>query len=742
MSLTAEQKLTAEQMYALLPAVYRTRDAANGFPLQALFRVFAGQAAVVKDNIRQLYDDEFIETCARWVIPYIGDLVGASPIYEIGTASQSSRAEVANTIGYRRRKGTLLALEQVSTDVSGMPAKAVEFFKRLIVNDSMRHNRPKHAANVNLRHGRALDGLGSAFDTLSRTIDVRRIAPRLRAVADPDPVPLEIALHGGGKYNIPDVGIYLWRWKSNPVVDAPAFQLDARRFLFSPLGQNAPLFNLPPARESFSGLTTRLDVPQPISRREFHANKGLLYGTSLLLTPDGAPVPASQICCKDLSNWACTPKGKIAIDPVLGRIQFAPDFPAPGALRVNYCYGFPADIGGGPYSRLANLPSFSKDLFPFQQTVGPSETLASAVKAWNAATGLAQGVIYVPDFETYDIDLIGPNAIQVTAGRTLWIVAAKLGPVLGPVFHNSRVVLRGNIEIAGVGQLSMNGVWISGSVQVNDAATVRFTDCTLVPGLGLMNNGLPVHPGEPSIIAPTPGANITLSSSISGPLTVAEGGATHVCSSIIDASSRCAVAYSALDMLSEGADMVIQDSTVIGKVHVRTMTLASDTIFLARRAAKHDTWKAALWCSRKQDGCVRFCSLPGDAITPRRFRCLPGDPVQEAALRPQFITLQYGQPSYALLSGAVPVAVWTGADNGSQMGVYKMLEETEGVRNVQLRTPEFLPFNLEAGVFLEPSATVLIPAPPSYSYGMSIFQPCGDTVDDELWSIGVGAHLM
>ena len=84
--------LTAEQIYALLPAVYRTRDAAQGLPLEALIRVFAGQSSVIEDNIRQLYDDEFIETCARWVIPYIGDLVGASPIYEIGASAQSSRA--------------------------------------------------------------------------------------------------------------------------------------------------------------------------------------------------------------------------------------------------------------------------------------------------------------------------------------------------------------------------------------------------------------------------------------------------------------------------------------------------------------------------------------------------------------------------------------------------------------------------------------------------------------------------
>src|SRR3954467_13776908 len=98
--------LTAEQLYALLPATYRTRDVENGLPLQALIRVLSEQTAILEDNNLQLYDDEFVETCASWVIPYIGDLVGASPLYEIGAALHSRRAEVANTIGYRRRKGT------------------------------------------------------------------------------------------------------------------------------------------------------------------------------------------------------------------------------------------------------------------------------------------------------------------------------------------------------------------------------------------------------------------------------------------------------------------------------------------------------------------------------------------------------------------------------------------------------------------------------------------------------------
>jgi hypothetical protein len=90
----------------------------------------------------------------------------------------------------------------------------------------------------------------------------------------------------------------------------------------------------------------------------------------------------------------------------------------------------------------------------------------------------------------------------------------------------------------------------------------------------------------------------------------------------------------------------------------------------------------------------------------------------------------------------VPIAVWTGADNGSQMGVYHFAEETEAVRNVQLRVPEFLPFNLEAGIFLEPSATVTVPPVPSgYGYGLRL-DPCGDPLDDELLHVGVGAHLI
>src|SRR6516225_6590281 len=204
--------LDAESLYALLPTVYRTRDDASGGQLKALVAVMAAQLGIVEDNINQLYDDQFIETCAPWAIPYIAELIGYNSIYEIAAAATDRRAEVANTVGYRRRKGTLLAAEQLSTDLSGRAAVVVEEFSRLITTESMRHLQPGHDATVDLRDSTALSLLGTAFDGANRTIDVRRIAPRIRAAIDPDSTPLNVALHGGGHSNISGVAVHLWRW--------------------------------------------------------------------------------------------------------------------------------------------------------------------------------------------------------------------------------------------------------------------------------------------------------------------------------------------------------------------------------------------------------------------------------------------------------------------------------------------------------------------------------------------------
>ena len=761
--------LTVDQLYALLPAVYRTKDISNGQPLYALLSVIAAQGAILEENIQQLYDDQFIETCAPWVIPYIGDLVGSNTIYEIEGLSIGRRAEVANTIGYRRRKGTLLALEQVSMDVSGLPALAVEYFKRLITTESMRHIRPKHASFVDLRHGGQLERMGTPFDSLNYTVDVRRIAPRVRTVLSPDPTTLDINLHGPGRFNIPDVGIFLWRWKSFRIDKSPAFPVDALRYLFSPLGQEAPLFNALTPRDSFAGLTTRMDVPQPIHRREFSANIGQFYGENLSISVylDGAFVDTDRIACQKLgdcssADFSFIPSGMVAIDPASGRLQLATDLPTPQQVQVSYCYGFPAEIGGGTYNRAPNLPTFTANQFTQTWVIGhgptQTSTLEAAIAEWNTLPSGSEGLIVLPDYASYDIDLTGANTIALPAQSYLYILAAQL-PLAGRTdfsYTESCATLRGDIAVsadavsAGAnppqpGQLVLSGLWLSGSITIsNDAANVQLFDCTLVPGIALTRCGKPTQPGAPSIVCSAAEVNLCLIQCISGPIGAFDGGTTRICTSILDANSRCAVAYAGADLNSDGADLHIEDSTVIGKVWTRTMDLASNTIFLAR-LTRNDSWKAALWCSRRQAGCVRFCYLPAAAIVPQQFECLPPSPDQENAFRPQFILLRYGHPSYALLSGDTPMAIWTGADNGAEIGVYNPLQETQAVRNVQLRAGEYLPFGLEAGIFLVPSRPIVTVGPPAgygYTYPFSPpIDPCGQDEDD-LRFVGIGAALI
>ena len=737
--------LDAAALYALLPAVYRTRDAAGGGQLQALFAVMAAQSAVVEDDINQLYDDQFIETCAPWVIPYLADLIGYNSIYEVAVGGPGRRAEVANTIGYRQRKGTLLALEQVTADISGRATLAAERFRRLITTESMRLVEPGYDATVSMRDGRALDLLGTAFDVTNRTIDVRRIAPRARVVADPDTAPLDIALHGPGRSNIPDVAVHLWRWQSWTVTDATAVVVGGGRYRFSQLGHDMPIFSSPPARAAFTSLTTRADIPLPIGRRELAHHYG--PKASVLLTADGAPVDVSQVYGANLADrpggsWCAVAYGKIAIDPELGRIQYGPGITPPQLLEVSYNYGFPASMGGGGYDRSASLTQFDPGDAGYRAIVGSFPDLAGAIPSWTSFDDLpaavagwndwsdrqadAKGVIVLPGFESLTADLTGEAAVLLPAGSSLALVAGQPLPAIHPsevTWTTSRVTITGDIEVEGVagsasaGQFLINGIWLAGELQVNATGSViQVADSTLVPGLGLLPDGEPLSPGDSSILVTAQGASVSLNRVISGPVAAHPSGTTRICDSIIDATSPYYVAYGGEDLASAGADLHIEDSTVIGKVRTRTFILASGCIFHAR-LGRRDPWPAAVWASRQQAGCVRFCVLPFGSITPRRYRCLPPTAASEPALEPSFVTLRYGQPGYALLSGDVPMAIWTGADNGSQLGAYLQIRETEAVSNVQLRAPEYLPALLESGIFIHPARHAEPPVvPTAYGY--------------------------
>src|SRR5262249_47008421 len=87
------------------------------------------QAAIIRRSIDRMWEDQSIETCDDWLVPYIGDLLGTRLVSALDSRGQ--RLDVAKTIYFRRRKGTLAILEEIASSITGWDAKVVEFFRRL-----------------------------------------------------------------------------------------------------------------------------------------------------------------------------------------------------------------------------------------------------------------------------------------------------------------------------------------------------------------------------------------------------------------------------------------------------------------------------------------------------------------------------------------------------------------------------------------------------------------------------------
>jgi hypothetical protein len=164
-----------ELLYNLLPAIYRSRNIAQGEPLRALLGLMEREFQAIQADIEGLYENLFIETCEEWVVPYIGDLLGLKKLGNRELTSLSRRAEIANTISYRRRKGTPSVLGHVVHDVTGWAARRVEFFDLLAATQHLNHLRQGKGGTVDLRNAVALERLGTAFDPIAHTGEVRSL---------------------------------------------------------------------------------------------------------------------------------------------------------------------------------------------------------------------------------------------------------------------------------------------------------------------------------------------------------------------------------------------------------------------------------------------------------------------------------------------------------------------------------------------------------------------------------------
>ncbi len=727
-----------DRLYQLLPAIYRIRDAEHGEPLRALLGVMDEQLQALEQDIGGLYDDWFIETCDEWLVPYIGDLLGVRQLNNVDSGGvYSQRALVANTISHRRRKGTLLMLEDLTRDVTGWSAHAVAFFEHLGWTQNLNHLRFDYAPNpnprnpertnpaavnrvgtVNLRSLDVVDRIDGPFDETSHTVDIRM------------PTQLE------GWHNIRHLGLFLWRLQSYPLSGVTPRQSQdyGDGFHFSPLGNPQPLFTNPSRKTDDQRLVTELNVPGPVRPVAFFQSREAYYGAdsdmSLAIyigtTADPAAlIPTESVLCKDLSDWAPPPSGQVAVDPKLGRLAFAPgEVPAEG-VTVDYHYGFSADMGGGSYARRQTLEqAYAEDwavvVAKEQPDPLPAEwrtSIAAAISGWDPVAQ-PRAVITIADNGYYEEVL----DLNLGAGQQLIIQAAdRQRPVVSlRDMVNAIAFLTldgGNGEEAA---LTLDGLVIEGGIRINNLSLGRLTirHSTLVPGLGLDEGGRPQQAGEASLWVDSDNAELTveIDSSITGALRLPEYmGELVVRDSIIDRPEGVGdgeevprVALAANDSGdAPGPATTLERTTVFGEVHVLTLTLASEVIFTQRVVAR-----------RRQQGCVRYSYLESpDSITPRRFRCQPQlalenrrkqlqlnnlPPVERHAIRarvrPAFTAVRYGFPGYAQLNLNSAEEITTGAESGSEMGAFEHLKQAQRQANLRIRLQEYLPYGLEAGV--------------------------------------------
>ncbi len=727
-----------DRLYELLPALYQIADADRAGQLRALLRLITRQADALKDDTQQLWDDFFIETCQRWVIPYIGDLVGNNPLHDLDLTAAAAtaqalfadltgpdlkppgairtRADVAKTIYYRRRKGTPPMLEELARDVTGWGAHVVEFFTLLDWNQHLEHLRLDAPGCPELRHVDVGDRVGGPWDTTAHTVDVRRIN------------------EWDGWYNIPNIGFFLWRLGSYRLTEITPRAIGGTtwRLNFSPLGQDIPLFSAGRREPGESRMATELTVETPIRAAAFfveppqpndpppppnteYYDDPLTTEGSLVVLSGGVPVPLADVRCMNLGGWSAfaQPAGTtIGIDVTRGRLAI-PTGRAGETITVSYFYGFSSPMGGGEYDR-------AKWIVPLPAPIlvnGGGVALDNAIAARPAAP---RTVVQVTDDATYDL----ATDITLAAQESLTIQAA----------NGARPHLRlanGSIAIltAGPGAaLTLGGLLVEGGFRVQgDLDTLRLLHTTLVPGRSVEQEAVAPPTGPSLVVSPGP-AGAPINTRLEVQIAFSIVGALRIPSHV----TKLTLLDSIVDgILAAGGPLVAAISDAAGTsgppAHIERSTVLGTSRFLKLELASESIFTGDVRVDQRQQGCVRFSFVPRGSATPQQYRCQPAletarekerrkadaantgiplPPGWETAVEnevaqwlvPSFESDRYGRPEFAQLRRTCPVQIRTGAEDGSEMGAFCVLKQPQRESNLRLRLDEYLPVGLESGL--------------------------------------------
>jgi hypothetical protein len=724
------------KLWQLLPAVYRTLDAATPGvpgPLQELVNRIGTQTATVRRSIDRLWENQSIETCDDWVVPYIGDLLATRLVSCLDARAQ--RLDVAKTIYYRRRSGTLGLLEELAADIAGRDARAVEFFRRLgrtrhqfdpPIGNAFASAAPAWSKKTTYAPGQIVTNLGNAYQCIDGGLSAAAGGPAgtgtsitdgsvtwsfYQTAASLAPAVIEglagASSHtpaGGfadlrnaygaantgsafdefahtadlrqgaqslGWYNISHLGVFIW-WLQSFVIQAATPVSNGQSppcLTFDPSGRQMTLF-APASRTSASFGD---DWVSPDAWQLPVPVPDALWNAY----PDQLYPSAFWVGVGGGTSPAPLSRDQLRIYPERGLFSFigAP----PEDLVSHYHFGFMSTIGAGGYPSTLVEPIAT----PVALT-----TVTGGTGLEGALTAVAgDATVRITDSLTY----LGPTGTLALPNALLVLIAQDQER---PMIRWAGGGATWTIEGSG-NSLVLQGIWLQGAdiVLTGSFDTVSLRLATLDPGsegedgalIGVAIDGTPLAPVHLWIEASI--GTLALERCITGPIRTRNGGAIEqltATDSIIQGIATSAGGDYALQ--TEIGTVSLARCTVLGQMAVHRLD-ASECI-LDDLAVAEDT----------QHGCVRFSAFAQGSALHAPYRSVAVPPQG-----PVFVSRRFGEPDYARLLRNADAAILKpetgdtilgGAENGSEMGAFSCEKVTLKKRGLAIKFEEYAPLGV------------------------------------------------
>lgn len=648
---------TPQSLAALVPAIYLVRDQEQGWPMTALLEILQSQYDALDANVAALYANLFIETCAGWVVPYLGQLVGVAGLDAISAGLPTQRARVANAAAYRQWAGTADALARAAAAASGWPAVAREDVLHALTAASLRHLPPGMTGTANIRDMAGMAQVPTPFNAYRQTLSVR--AERTLAGNPLTEAPLPPGLG--------TVSLAFWRLTAQHLDMAEAKPLGDRLYALHPAGVPMPLFQTPATPDDVVAGLTHAQVPSQILpgqlRQELNAPDAAARLLRLgLHGKNGVNWYApGQVRVAALAQPRNVPPGLLYVDPLLGRVQLDSGVAEDARLVADYAYGAAGNMGGGPYAReiglLAEAAGTGLRVMVDSTIAGDHvyQDLKAALKAVRDRAVQDDGVpvvIFINNNERHELP---PGFVFPIGGQSVYVVAMN---GRRPCISGSMTVTNTSSQSAGA--LVLDGLLWDGELVIEGAVNLTALDCTI----GCANTGRNGFAtgirSQAAKGAAVPEISMTLGNCIVGPCHFPAGPTVLTAAdSIIDGGDGQAISGGNPPTIREGGLRLHLDGvTVFGDVAAAVLLEAVNVLVAGR-----------LWSGGRQ-----WAEAPAHSVVTG----LAG----KAPLSLQWGSRRYGMPAYGLLGSGNPQWVLTAGTGEEAPGALHMLHDRQRERNL------------------------------------------------------------